>query len=206
MLDSRSVICSISIAMREMNQQWVPKQRHTVMLETRLNIPVKTLAIRRGKWILWSKLSSATFKLNTDGSRKGAVTTDRGLARDSNGDMVVSVAIRFNHQDVLQAELDALLQGLLSYANRNFLHVAFEIDSAMALNMILQKSKEAWKYIYTFRKIRRLLPFFSGIQLIPRETNKAADGLKKLAYSTDKLVIYQEMQALPRFYPKVILF
>lgn len=77
MLDSRSVICSISIAMREMNQQWVPKQRHTVweavMLEIRLNIRVKTLAIRRGKWILRSKLSSATFKLNTDGSRKGAV-------------------------------------------------------------------------------------------------------------------------------------
>lgn len=123
-LDPRSVIQIVSHAIRDMNQQWSSKRQHTiwegVVLE-RLNISVKAIAHRQGKWIGWSKPLLDTFKLNTDGSRKGAVATGGGLVRDSNGDMVVAFAVRFNHQDVLQAELDDLLQGLFLCTHHNIL-------------------------------------------------------------------------------------
>lgn len=56
-----------------------------------------------------------------------AKTTGGGLVRDSDGNMVVAFPFKFNHHGVLQAELDALIQGWLC-AYRNTFQVMVEID------------------------------------------------------------------------------
>lgn len=46
--------------------------------------------------------------------------------------MIIAFAVPFTHSDVLQAELDALLQGLKIGEDRSISQVVVETDSAMA--------------------------------------------------------------------------
>lgn len=65
-----------------------------------------------GKWVAWTKPEIQSFKLNTDGLRRGNVTTYGGVLRDSHGDFILGFANKLTQRDVLQAELDAMVYGL----------------------------------------------------------------------------------------------
>lgn len=63
-------------------------------------------------WATWTRPPVGTVKLNKDGSKRDNEAACGGLLRDSNDDLIFAFVIRHDHQDVLQAELDALLQCL----------------------------------------------------------------------------------------------
>lgn len=182
MLNSTAVIYATIRQVRELNTYCDPKCRHTrweeVMLES-LSIPVKAVSIRRGTRVMWSKPPAPQFKLNTDGSKKGSHTTGGGGLRDDQGDAIFAFAMPLHHSDILQVELDALLQGLILCKERGICRVLIETDSAMAFNMIMRKSTEAWNYIYSIRTIMRLLIFFGDFYLTTREANMVADDFAR---------------------------
>lgn len=157
-----------------------------------------------GKWVSWVKPPSCRVKLNTDGSRRGTHTTDGGVLQDANGDVILAFAVPFSLSDVLQAELDALLQGLILCAERGFFQVEVEIDSATAFNMTLRKVPEAWNYTFSIRKIRERLAPLEGLYLTTRQANMVADGLAKWAYTMDEMVTFQNLDEIPRVIQKLI--
>lgn len=77
-------------------------------------------------------------------------------------------------------------------------------DSALAYNMITQQSKEAWRYIYTTRKIWGMLALFYGIQLVLREANMVADGLAKWAHVMVEMIEWHHLQEIPRSVQKLV--
>lgn len=109
-LDAGMVIRATIHNVQIMNQNCVPKRKHSqwegVMLDV-LNIPIIALVSRRVKWVAGKKPSPPMLKLNTDGSRNGTQTMGGGVLHDYNGDLVFAFAMKFNHSDVLKAELDA---------------------------------------------------------------------------------------------------
>lgn len=117
-------------------------------------------------------------------SVKGDEATGSGLVRDSRGDFVVGYAFKRSYQDVLQAELEAIIHGLVLCIDRG-LKPEVEIDSAMAFNMITRRTIEAWKYEFLVRRVRRLLTGFNGLKLVYREQNGVADSLAKWAHGLD---------------------
>lgn len=64
----------------------------------------------------------------------------------------------------------------------NLRQVEVENDLAMAYNMILKKSPDSWKYVYTIRRIRRMLVDAQGLSLTKREMNRVADTFAKWAH------------------------
>lgn len=72
--------------------------------------------------------------------------------------------------------------------------------------MIMHKSKEAWKYTYTIRKIRRLWTISSSLKFIVREPNKVADSIVKMVYASDGVTIFHSMSALPTIIQKLMFF
>lgn len=141
-----------------------------------LNIPIKRVVTRRGKWVVSTKPRPFKYKLNTDGSRKGAVATCGGVVRDSNGDSIIGFAMKLENLDTLMAELEAIFSGLRLCVAHDLMGTEVETDSEMAYNMKLRKSTEQWKYSSFIRRIRLLLPGFEGLHLTFREGNKFADG------------------------------
>lgn len=117
---------------------------------------------------------------------------------------MVAFAIKFGQTDILRAELEAILLGLQLCIHRNFTQVEVETDSALAVNMIEHRSREAWKYAYIVRKIRVLLRDFSGIHFGTQETNMVADSLAKWAHNNHGFIAFHEIEELPLFIRKLI--
>lgn len=103
-----------------------------------LHIPVKNVEVKKGKWLAWEKPGDGILKLNTDGSVKDNAATGGGVVPDSRGEFVLGYALKLTHQDVLQAELEAIIQSLVVCRDRG-LKPEVEIDSAMAYNMITRR-------------------------------------------------------------------
>lgn len=181
-----------------MNNYCTPKRRPTrwedITLEM-LRIPIKHLVLKRGKWLAWEKPSGRSLKPNTDGSRTGAATTGGGVVRDSNGDFVLGYVLKCSHNDVLQAELDAIIRGLMSCRDRG-LQPEVEVDLTTAFNMIMRRTMEAWQYEFLVRRIRRLLIGLKGVKLVYREQNGAADSLAKWTQGLAMDMVIQDYQEL----------
>lgn len=94
----------------------------------------------------------------------------------------------FSHNDILQAELDAIIHGLLLFRSRGLIMTELEIDSEVAFNMLMRRSSEAWQYIHYIRRIRRLL----------------VDGLAKWARCNQTSMVFQDLSELPTVIKKVI--
>lgn len=69
--------------------------------------------IRRGKWLIWNKPPTGLYKLNTDGSKKGESTAGGGVLKDNNGDIIYGFCHRYSHKEIVHAELQAILDGLI---------------------------------------------------------------------------------------------
>lgn len=114
-LEPTMVIHNVLRQVQDMNTLCKPKRRPTrweeILLEM-LRVPIKHLVSKRGKWLAWEKPSRRSLKLNTDRSRKGAVAMG-SVVRDSNGDFILGYVITCSHNEVLQAELDVIIRGLM---------------------------------------------------------------------------------------------
>lgn len=66
--------------------------------------------------------------MNIDGTRRGSLTTSGGVVCSSTGDFEFVFVVQFQHDDILQAELDALSYGLQMCSDRNLTQVEVEID------------------------------------------------------------------------------
>lgn len=117
-----------------------------------------------------------------DGSRRGQETTAGGVVRDSNGDFVIVFAVKLNHDDSLQAELEAIRHGLWIFKEHHLVNIEVESDCEMACRMIGNGLNASWRYVHLVRKIRSLMEDGGGIRHIYRQCNKVADGFATLAY------------------------
>lgn len=190
-----------------MNGTVSPKRKPTHweanILQT-LGIVVKEGVVSRGKWIRWMKPEIHKFKLNVDGSRRGQITTGGGVVRDSNGDIVIGFAVRFHHNDSLQAELEALWHGLQLCKQQHLFNLEVESDAELACKMIAKGSHVPWKYVYLIRRIRQLMEGGGDTRHIYRQANKVADGLATLAYGVHSRMEFTELSSLPRQIQKLL--
>lgn len=74
---------------------------------------MKATMVKTGKWIVWAKLDPGMIKINTDGSKRGEKTTGGGVVRNESGHFVVDFSMTLDHQDILRAELEAILEGTM---------------------------------------------------------------------------------------------
>lgn len=145
-----------------------------------LGIPVKSVVVKKGRWLAWSKPELGLIKVNTDGSKRSESTTGGGILRDANGLFLFGFGTKFTHQDILKAELEAILEGILVCNQLQITNYILETDSSLAYTMILNTAKEHWSYSYLFRRIREAIVHTTRLRLIYREENKAADLLAKV--------------------------
>jgi ribonuclease HI len=132
------------------------------------------------KWLLpplgWAKL-------NTDGASSGnpGPAGGGGVIRDSRGDWVRGFSRSIGLASSVQAELRALLDGLLMTVELNIPFLEIEMDSLVAVNLILATHlANAFLRSIVFY-CRCLLQKFEGVSIkhIYREANMCADLLAK---------------------------
>lgn len=143
---------------------------------------MKDVVAWRGKWVIWKKPNHPPLKLNIVRSRWENSTTVGRVVQDSAGDFVFGLSLKFWHDDILRAELEAIHQGLQIYKEQHFIHIEVESDSELLCHMILHRSSCTWKYMYLIRKIRKLLGEVVCLRHIYRQANKVADGFAIVAY------------------------
>lgn len=148
-------------------------------------------------------VSGPGYKLNTDGSRRSNTAAGGGVIRGARGDFVLGFVVKYAHDDVVQAKLDSMLNGLWICTYRNINMVEVEVDSRVAFNLIMQKPATNWRYTYT---VRKLLTRVQGCSCIFREQNKVADGFAKLGLNADTELEFTSVVEVPRHILKLLFF
>lgn len=122
--------------------------------------------------------------MNVDGALKNSLTSGGGIARNSEGEVMGGFSCPFDYDDILAAELDAILEGVKMCRRRNLSnYIIMEMDSSLAYSMICDRDKAHWRFTYELRRITMMLDP-SRLHLIYREENKVADLLAKMAQVT----------------------
>lgn len=101
-----------------------------------LRIPRFRGPVRRGKWVAWQKPGRERWKLNTDGSKKWKSTSGGGILRDENGDFVYGFSHPYTHSEIIHAELQAIIDGIIYIQTMGIGNLIIETDSAVAFEMI----------------------------------------------------------------------
>lgn len=194
---------------RFMNGFMIPKRRETQFEKTMLQnlcITVRNVGFRRGKWVCWTRPDESTLKLNIDGSKRGNDTTAGGVCRNASGEFVFGFAMKLAHSDILRAELEAIWHGLQLCWEKQLINVALESDSELACNMIINREKVPWKYMYLVRRICNLLGPGYSLHHIYRQANKVADGFATIAHGTNASREFKELTEVPRNIQKLLFF
>lgn len=181
----------------------MPSIFETVNLEN-IGIPVRTVQLRKGKWIGWMKPQAPVFKLNVDGSRKGIHSAGGGVVRDHRGDFVCSFSSPYDCADAMEAELAALLEGMRMCQAQELVNVCIEMDSALAVKMIDDSSQIQWRYVHIVRRIKERRHYFKSVKFIYREQNMVAVHLAKDALGASEKTDYFRIQDLPMRTQKLI--
>ncbi|EOY06956.1 Uncharacterized protein TCM_021518 [Theobroma cacao] len=144
----------------------------------------------------WVKLVSGEHKLNVDGSsRQNQSAAIGGLLRDHTGTLVFGFSENIGPSNSLQAELRALLRGLLLCKERNIEKLWIEMDALVAIQMIQQSQKGSHDIQYLLASIRKCLSFFSfRISHIFREGNQVADFLSNKGHTQQNLLVFSEAE------------
>lgn len=93
--------------------------------------------MKRGRWLLWSKPSVGKVKMNTDGSRKGGRGTTGGVLRGKTGTFCYGFSVPLQTNDILDAELEGILDGILLCHRMNISDFEIETDCGIAYHMIM---------------------------------------------------------------------
>ncbi|EOY34747.1 Uncharacterized protein TCM_042327 [Theobroma cacao] len=155
------------------------------------------LKIRESPQIIhWVKPVTGEYKLNVDGSsRHNQSAATGGLLRDHTGTLVFGFSENIGPSNSLQAELRALLRGLLLCKDRNIEKLWIEMDALVVIQMIQQSKKGSHDIRYLLASIRKCLSFFSfRISHIFREGNQAADFLSNKGHTHQNLQVISEAQ------------
>ncbi|WRX14697.1 Reverse transcriptase domain - like 10 [Theobroma cacao] len=146
--------------------------------------------------IHWVKPVLGEHKLNVDGSsRQNQSAAIGGLLRDHTGTLVFGFSENIGLSNSLQAELRALLRGLLLCKERNIEKLWIEMDALVAIQMVQQSQKGSHDIRYLLASIRKCLSCFSfRISHIFREGNQAADFLSNKGHTHQNLHVFSEAQ------------
>lgn len=171
----------------------------------RLNIEVRGVDIKKGRWVQWNKPDEHDLKLNIDGACTGHTAAGGGLVRDKQGDFVFGFSNPYEHEDALGADIQALYDGLVMCRDQRLARVCVEVDAAMVINMLKDDVDQVyWKYAYLIRQVKGILPGVGNVNLIVREQNKAADFLAKIAVGGNSKHEFHSIDELPRSLQKII--
>ncbi|EOY06959.1 Uncharacterized protein TCM_021521 [Theobroma cacao] len=146
--------------------------------------------------IYWIKPFIGEYKLNVDGSSKSNLNAaGGGVLRDHTGKLAFAFSENLGPLPSLQAELHALLRGLLLCKERNITNLWIEMDALVAVQMVQQSQKGSHDIRYLLESIRLCLRSFSyRISHIYREGNQAADFLSNKGQTHQSLCVFSEAQ------------
>ncbi|EOY06960.1 Uncharacterized protein TCM_021522 [Theobroma cacao] len=149
--------------------------------------------------ISWIKPFIGEYKLNVDGSSKSSQNAaGGGVLRDHTGKLAFAFSENLGPLPSLQAELHALLRGLLLCKERNITNLWIEMDALVAVQMVQQSQKGSHDIRYLLESIRLCLRSFSyRISHIYREGNQAADFLSNKGQTHQSLCVVSEAQEFP---------
>uniref|UniRef100_A0A2N9GX50 CCHC-type domain-containing protein n=1 Tax=Fagus sylvatica TaxID=28930 RepID=A0A2N9GX50_FAGSY len=133
--------------------------------------------------IKWLLPPSGWAKLNTDGASSGnpGIAGGGGVLRDCRGAWVRGFSRHIDYASSVQAELRALLDGLLMTVELNIPYLEIEMDSLLAVDLILAVHPANAFLRSIVYDCRCLLEKFEGVSIkhIYREANVCADLLAK---------------------------
>ncbi|KAL2524865.1 RNase H domain-containing protein [Abeliophyllum distichum] len=147
--------------------------------------------------VFWRTPPVGSYKINTDECVKDGVASGGGIIRDSSGQCIRAFFSFYGDCTILEAELRAILDGII-LAQRLGLSVLWvESDSTLAIHCII-KGGGPWHVQATLRHIRHLLALDRNtITHIFREGNQVADLLASEGW--DRRYYYEySSQDLPR--------
>lgn len=132
----------------------------------------------------WSAPPANWIKLNFDGCSKGnpGNAGGGGLFRNSFGDWISGFVVNIGSCTAAEAELWAVLFGLVIAQDRGFQSLILEVDSPLVVQWLTSTNSYEGQYLVQachrlMRKIRCL-----QVKHVYREGNKAADWLSALQY------------------------
>lgn len=186
-----SLIKRIYTHVYELSLQVTPKRVastwESTILESK-NIPVRLTKVKRGRWLLWSKPTMGMVKMNTDDSCKGLRGSDGGILRSHSGLFLYGFSLLLSHNDIVRAELDAILEGIRLCKRMNIKEFVIETDCSVAYHMILNPSNTRC------------------IKIIFREENRVADLFAKMAHNFQTRVGFFRSEDLSSHILKYISF
>ncbi|WRX16205.1 Reverse transcriptase domain - like 10 [Theobroma cacao] len=146
--------------------------------------------------IYWRKPFTGEYKLNVDGSsRNGHLAASGGILRDHTGKLIFGFSENIGLCNSLQAELRALLRGLLLCKEYHIEILWIEMDALAVIQLIQYSQKGSHDIRYLLESIRKCLSCISyRISHIFREGNQAADYLANEGHSHQNLCVITEAQ------------
>ncbi|KAJ1391912.1 Ribonuclease H domain [Sesbania bispinosa] len=142
---------------------------------------------RQPTLVRWEAPVGDQFALNTDGSVMGNRAGFGGLVRNMNGEWMWGFAGFMGEEDVLMAELTAILRGLHLCWDNNIINVKCMSDSLMAVSLIKEDVSHFHKYACLVKEIRSVinLEWTVSVSHTLREGNMCADYLAKQGAAGD---------------------
>ena len=134
--------------------------------------------------VSWEPPPPSFFKLNFDGSVRGASAAAGIIIRDNGGNLITAAAFNLGSSSVFSAEASALQQGLRLALQHNIQHLHIESDNLMVINSVKGLWSPPWQIAHLIQDIQQLLQSFSSstIRHVYREANKATDWVANVGH------------------------
>lgn len=98
-------------------------------------------------------------------------------------DFVYGFSHSYTHSDILHAELQAIIDGLIYSHALGLSNVIIETNSEIAAQMIQKIQPAQWSCMYLLRQIWSMDDAYQGVSWIVWEQNKVADAFAKLVHT-----------------------
>ena len=138
--------------------------------------------IKKRTWVSWSKPPQGVYKLNFDASWGGGVGGFTGhIIRDSDGKVCSIGRSKISASSAIQAEAEALLQGLRSALQLGIKKLEIEGDNLSVINAIKGTWTTPWEIKAILEDVRNYIKQVEYINYYYcfREGNQAADFLAR---------------------------
>lgn len=135
------------------------------------------------RWVTWNHPDEGFVKINVDGSAHGMLNRAgfRGILRDHDGAWVARFKGFIGNENILLAELKAILHGIQLAWDMGYCNIICESDSQEAIRLILHDGGPFHRYGAVIHNVRSLLEKDWDVSLVHvlREANFCADFTKK---------------------------
>lgn len=155
--------------------------KHDLILLHAINVKKPETISRQVKWIAWRFPEEGMLKLNIDGASKGNPGMSGGgvILRNSTGQLVLAGYYFYGLCSSVEAEMRALLDGLIMIRDFGLMEYSFliESDSKLLVDMVKHNNQASWKFWSIIHQIRSILNSLDfQIQHSYREGNTVADS------------------------------